>query len=132
MAEKQIVPAGAGVFLLAGVVGVLVCALCLMGCASCMEAQGWSQSMAGPLSSASVGIGSLCGGTIAAFLRREHGLLTGAVQGFLFAAILAALLAGSGGTLEGWPVIRMGIALACSSLGGLLGLSLAEKTRRVR
>lgn len=132
MAEKRFAPAGAGVFLLAGTIGVLVCALCLVGAASCMEAQGWSQSAAAPLSSFAVGVGSLCGGVVAAFFRREHGLLTGAVQGVLFAAILAALLAGSGGVWESWSMIRMGVAVLCSSLGGLFGLSLAEKLRRAR
>lgn len=84
MSEKNLFPAELRVLLLAGAVGVMVTAGWLAAMAALMTAQGYSGAAAPPLATAAVGAGSLCSGWIAAFCKKEHGLLCGLVQGLGF------------------------------------------------
>ena len=81
MSEKNLFPAELRVLLLAGAVGVMVTAGWLAAMAALMTAQGYSGAAAPPLATAAVGAGSLCSGWIAAFCKKEHGLLCGACTG---------------------------------------------------
>ena len=75
MSEKKLFPAELRVLLLAGAVGVMVTAGWLAAMAALMTAQGYSGAAAPPLATAAVGAGSLCSGWIAAFCKKERGLL---------------------------------------------------------
>ena len=77
MSEKKLFPAELRVLLLAGAVGVMVTAGGLAAMAALMTAQGYSGAAAQPLATAAVGAGSLCSGWIAAFCKKERGLLCG-------------------------------------------------------
>ena len=88
MSEKKLFPAELRVLLLAGAVGVMVTAGWLAAMAALMTAQGYSGAAAPPLATAAVGAGSLCSGWIAAFCKKERGLLCGLVQGLFYAALL--------------------------------------------
>ena len=91
MSEKNLFPAELRVLLLAGAVGVMVTAGGLAAMAALMTAQGYSGAAAPPLATAAVGAGSLCSGWIAAFCKKERGLLCGLVQGLFYAALLVVL-----------------------------------------
>ena len=91
MSEKKLFPAELRVLLLAGTVGVMVTAGWLAAMAALMTAQGYSGAAAPPLATAAVGAGSLCSGWIAAFCKKERGLLCGLVQGLFYAALLVVL-----------------------------------------
>lgn len=91
MSEKKLFPAELRVLLLAGAVGVMVTAGWLAAMAALMTAQGYSGAAAPPLATAAVGAGSLCSGWIAAFCKKERGLLCGLVQGLFYAALLVVL-----------------------------------------
>ena len=84
MSEKNLFPAELRVLLLAGAVGVMVTAGGLAAMAALMTAQGYSGAAAPPLATAAVGAGSLCSGWIAAFCKKERGLLCGLVQGLFY------------------------------------------------
>ena len=75
MSEKKLFPAELRVLLLAGAVGVMVTAGWLAAMAALMTAEGYSGAAAPPLATAAVGAGSLCSGWIAAFCKKERGLL---------------------------------------------------------
>ena len=96
MSEKKLFPAELRVLLLAGAVGVMVTAGGLAAMAALMTAQGYSGAAAPPLATAAVGAGSLCSGWIAAFCKKERGLLCGLVQGLFYAALLVVLSVPSG------------------------------------
>ena len=128
MSERTHAPAG---LLLGALAGVLTTTLCLMGAAAWMAKQGCSASMAWPLATASVCMGSFWAGGLAAFLRKAQGLLTGLVQGGLFAAALGGLTLAFGATVDAIALARMGAVLVCSCAGGLLGRTLGEKKRRI-
>ena len=115
MSEKNLFPAELRVLLLAGAVGVMVTA-------------GWLA--APPLATAAVGAGSLCSGWIAAFCKKEHGLLCGLVQGLFYAALLVVLSVPSGTLTEEPPLLRFAVLILCGSIGGLLGMVTREKKRR--
>ena len=100
MSEKNLFPAELRILLLAGAVGVMVTAGWLAAMAALMTAQGYSGAAAPPLATAAVGAGSLCSGWIAAFCKKERGLLCGLVQGLFYAALLVVLSVPSG-TLTG-------------------------------
>ncbi len=132
MSEKHLIPAGPGVFLAAAGAGAALTALLLLGLANLMAARGLSASMAGPLAAGAVCFGSFCSGFLAAFFKRERGLLTGLVQGAAFVAVLLALMALRGsvpGTEHG---LRFAAILACSGCGGLLGMLKKEQRRHRR
>ena len=103
MSEKNLFPAELRVLLLAGAVGVMVTAGGLAAMAALMTAQGYSGAAAPPLATAAVGAGSLCSGWIAAFCKKERGLLCGLVQGLLYAALLVVLSVPSGTLTEEPP-----------------------------
>ena len=123
MSEKKLFPAELRVLLLAGAVGVMVTAGWLAAMAALMTAQGYSGAAAPPLATAAVGAGSLCSGWIAAFCKKERGLLCGLVQGLLYAALLGTLT-------EEPPLLRFAVLILCGSIGGLLGMVTREKKRR--
>ena len=124
MSEKKLFPAELRVPLLAGAVGVMVTAGWLAAMAALMTAQGYSGAAAPPLATAAVGAGSLCSGWIAAFCKKERGLLCGLVQGLFYAALLVVLSVPSG------TLTRFAVVILCGSIGGLLGMVTREKKRR--
>lgn len=89
MLEKTHTPAA---LLLGALAGVLAATLCILGSAAWMAKQGCSASMAWPLATVSVCVGGFCGSALAAFWKKEQGLLTGLLLGGLFAAALSGLL----------------------------------------
>ena len=93
--------------------------------------QGCSASMAWPLATVSVCVGGFCGSALAAFWKKEQGLLTGLLLGGLFAAALSGLLLMSGGLFDTPALLRMAAVLLCSCAGGVLGRALGEKKRRI-
>ena len=109
MSEKNLFPAELRVLLLAGAVGVMVTAGWLAAMAALMTAQGYSGAAAPPLATAAVGAGSLCSGWIAAFCKKEHGLLCGLVQGLFYAALLVVLSVPSGTLTEEPPLLRFAV-----------------------
>ena len=116
MSEKKLFPAELRVLLLAGAVGVMVTAGGLAAMAALMTA--------------AVGAGSLCSGWIAAFCKKERGLLCGLVQGLFYAALLVVLSVPSGTLTEEPPLLRFAVLILCGSIGGLLGMVTREKKRR--
>lgn len=120
MSEKNLFPAELRVLLLAGTVGVMVTAGGLAAMAALMTAQGYSGAVAPPLATAAVGAGSLCSGWIAAFCKKERGLLCGLVQGLFYAALLVVLSVPSGTLTEEPPLLRFAVLILCGSIGGLL------------
>ena len=127
MSAKKISSGILGIPLIAAALGAFITALALAGMAQWMVYQGWSASMSAPLASIAVCIGSLCSGMCAAVLKKEKGLLNGAVQGIIFAGslLLAALL--DGNAVESIHLIRCMAVLLCGAAGGLLGMSLRER-----
>ena len=130
MSEKNLFPAELRVLLLAGAVGVMVTAGWLAAMAALMTAQGYSGAAAPPLATAAVGAGSLCSGWIAAFCKKEHGLLCGLVQGVFYAALLCVLSIPSGAITESGAQMRFAIVILCGSIGGFLGMKSRESKRR--
>ena len=76
-------------------------------------------------------VGGFCGSALAAFWKKEQGLLTGLLLGGLFAAALSGLLLMSGGLFDTPALLRMAAVLLCSCAGGVLGRALGEKKRRI-
>ena len=130
MSEKKLFPAELRVLLLAGAVGVMVTAGWLAAMAALMTAQGYSGAAAPPLATAAVGAGSLCSGWVAAFCKKERGLICGLVQGVFYAALLCVLSIPSGAITESGAQMRFAIVILCGSIGGLLGMVTREKKRR--
>jgi len=128
MLEKTHTPAD---LLLGALAGVLAATLCILGSAAWMAKQGCSASMAWPLATVSVCVGGFCGSALAAFWKKEQGLLTGLLLGGLFAAALSGLLLMSGGLFDTPALLRMAAVLLCSCAGGVLGRALGEKKRRI-
>ena len=122
MLEKTPTPAA---LLLGALAGVLAATLCILG------SEGCSASMAWPLATVSVCVGGFCGSALAAFWKKEQGLLTGLLLGGLFAAALSGLLLMSGGLFDTPALLRMAAVLLCSCAGGVLGRALGEKKRRI-
>ena len=102
----------------------------LAAMAALMTAQGYSGAAAPPLATAAVGAGSLCSGWIAAFCKKERGLLCGLVQGLFYAVLLVVLSIPSGTLTEEPPLLRFAVLILCGSIGGLLGMVAREKKRR--
>ena len=110
MLEKTHTPAA---LLLGALAGVLAATLCILGSATWMAKQGCSASMAWPLATVSVCVGGFCGSALAAFWKKEQGLLTGLLLGGLFAAALSGLLLMSGGLFDTPALLRMAAVLLC-------------------
>ena len=87
-------------------------------------------ALAGVLA-ATLCVGGFCGSALAAFWKKEQGLLTGLLLGGLFAAALSGLLLMSGGLFDTPALLRMAAVLLCSCAGGVLGRALGEKKRRI-
>ena len=130
MSEKKLFPAELRVLLLAGTVGVMVTAGWLAAMAALMTAQGYSGAAAPPLATAAVGAGSFCGGWVAAFCKKERGLICGLVQGVFYAALLCVLSIPSGAITESGAQMRFAIVVLCGSIGGFLGMKSRERKRR--
>lgn len=122
MSEKKFSPAGSGIRLLASVVGILVLAGCLAEMAALMVSRELSGSAAAPLATAAAGISSFCSGWIAAFQKRERGLLCGAVQGLILSALLLILALPAGLPVENTVLLRAAAAIFCGCFGGFLGV----------
>lgn len=122
MSEKKKFPAEARLFVLSGAVGILAAAGSLAAMAALMVSRGLSGSAAAPLATAAVGTGSFCSGWLTAFCRREGGLLCGALQGALFAGLLAVLALTSGDLTSNAILLRLGVVVLCGIFGGFLGV----------
>lgn len=127
MSERKRFPAGFGVWLFAGLMGVLMMAVCLAGMAFLMVSRELSGSSAALLATAAAGAGSFFSGWLAAFRNREGGLLCGAVQGLIFAALLAILTLPAGFPMERSILTRFAAAVLCGILGGFLGVRVPAK-----
>lgn len=98
-------------------VGVAVAALALCGMATLMAGHGLSRSLAWPLATAAVCLGSAFGGWLCAFLQKRRGLLCGAGEGAAFAVFLL-LAQGAAGTT---PDEKQFWGLALIALAGMAG-----------
>ena len=130
MSEKKFPPAELRFLFLTGGTAFVVTAVCLAAMAAWMVAQKCPGTAAEPLATAAVGVGSFCGGCVAAFCQKERGLICGLVQGVLYAALLCVLRLQSGGVGDGGAKRRLAIVLVCGSVGGFLGLKSRESKRR--
>lgn len=129
MSDRMNVPARLRVVLLAGLAGVLMTVLCLFGAAGWMASRSCSGTLAAPLATASLGIGSFCSGWLAAFLQKKRGLFCGAEQGLLFVLLLIALNLPSGLTLENALLLRVAVVILCGCLGGAIGIRCRSSKR---
>lgn len=129
MSERKNFPAGLVCWLLAGVIGILVTACCLSGMAALMVSRSFSGAMAAPLATIAVGAGSFCGGWSAAFFQKRRGLVCGACQGLLSAALLFVLSLPSGAFAENAALLRAAVCIICGSIGGFLGVRSSERKR---
>ena len=77
-----------------------------------------------------MGLGSLCSGWVAAFCKKERGLLCGLVQGLLYDALLVVLSMPSGTIAENASLMRLAIVVLCGSVGGFLGMAGRERKHR--
>lgn len=77
-----------------------------------------------------VGVGSFCGGWVAAFCKKERGLICGLVQGVFYAALLCVLSIPSGAITESGAQMRFAIVILCGSIGGFLGMKSRESKHR--
>lgn len=130
MSEKKLFLSQLRVLALAGGTGVIITAGCLAAMAALMASRGYSGAAAAPLATAAVGLGSLCSGWVAAFCKRERGLLCGLIQGLLYDALLVVLSMPSGTLTENASMMRLAIVVLCGSVGGFLGMAGRERKRR--
>ena len=122
MSEKKFSPAELRFLFLAGGTAFVVTAVCLAAMAAWMVAQKCPGTAAEPLAAAAVGVGSFCGGWVAAFCKKERGLICGLVQGVFYAALLCVLSIPSGAITESGAQMRFAIVILCGSIGGFLGI----------
>lgn len=130
MSEKKFSPAGFRFFFLAGGTAIVVTTVCLAAMSALMVSQKLPGTTAVPLATAAVGGGSFCGGWMAAFCKRERGLLCGFVQGVIYTALLGVLSVPCGTITENASLMRFAIVLLCGSVGGFLGMMSREHKRR--
>ena len=95
--------------------------------AALMVSREISGSAAAPLATAAAGAGSFFSGWFAAFCKREHGLVRGALQGLMLAALLFILALPTGIVLENVILLRFAVMILCGSVGGFCGVSLHGK-----
>lgn len=132
MSALKKLPAGPVSFILFGLLGVGLTALCLAGMAQLMTLQSYSGSLAAPLATAAVCLASMLSALAAAAWKRQRALITGLMQGGLLAGILAVFGMVSGTSTEPLLLIRMAAAVLCGGLGGLLGMALRERRHPLR
>lgn len=130
MSEKKLFLSQLRVLALAGGTGLIVTAGCLAAMAALMASRDYSGAAAAPLATAAVGLGSLCSGWVAAFCKKERGLLCGLVQGLLYDALLVVLSMPSGTIAENASLMRLAIVVLCGSVGGFLGMAGRERKHR--
>lgn len=124
MSEPRNSPAGIFFFLLFALLGFAATIACLAGAAQWMTAQGCSGTAVVPLTTAAVSIGSLVSAFSAAIWKRQRGLVTGLIQGTLFAGVLSIASMLNGTSAEPVLLIRVLAVLLCSSIGGIAGVAL--------
>ena len=129
MSVKRNIPAGTVVLPAAVSMGLLAAALCFAGTAQLMVIKELPVSIAPLLATIPVCSGSLVGGAVFAFFKKERGLLNGLLQGTVFAAVLMLITLSSGGTLSPLQGARIAAAVVCGGIGGFGGLKLREKPR---
>ena len=129
MSVKRNIPAGSVVLPAAVGMGILAAAHCFAGTAQLMVIKELPVSAAPLLATVPVCAGSFVGGAFAAFLKRERGLLSGLLQGTVFAAVLMLISLFSGGTLSPLQGVRIAAAVVCGGIGGFGGMKLREKPR---
>ena len=127
MSEKNFSLSELRVLALAGGTGIAVTAGSLTAMAALMVSRGYSGAAANSLATAAVGLGSLYSGWVAAFCKRERGLLCGLIQGLLYAALLVVLSIPSGTIAESPLLMRLAIVVLCGSIGGFWGMSSRER-----
>ena len=127
MSEQKLFPSQLQVLALAGGTGVIITAGCLAAMAALMAACSYSGAAAVPLATVAVGLGSLCSGWVAAFCKRERGLLCGLGQGLLYDALLVVLGMPSGTLTENASLMRLAVVVLCGSVGGFLGMAVRER-----
>ena len=132
MSEPRKFPAAALSFALFCGLGLAVTLACLAGAAQLMVQKGASGTIVVPLSTAAVCIGGLLSAFAAAAWKRQHGLVTGLIQGAPLAALvcIAAMLHGT--SAEPILLIRIFLILLCGSVGGLLGIVIRERRHQIR
>ena len=124
MSERKFIPADIRILLFSVLIGVMVTAGGLAGMAALMVSREISGSAAVPLATAATGTGSFFSGWFAAFCKREHGLIWGALQGLVLAALLFILALPAGVILENAILLRFAVMILCGSIGGFCGVSL--------
>ena len=127
MSEHRNFPAEIFSFVMFGLFGLAATAACLAGAAQWMTVQGQSGAAVVPLATAAVCIGSLISALAAAFWKRQHGLITGLMQGALLAGILSTAAMLNGTSAEPLLLVRVLAALLCGGIGGLAGVALRER-----
>ena len=108
MSEKKFSPAELRFLFLAGGTAFVVTAVCLAAMAAWMVAQKCPGTAAEPLAAAAVGVGSFCGGWVAA----------------------CVLSIPSGAITESGAQMRFATVILCGSIGGFLGMKSRESKRR--
>lgn len=124
MSEKKFIPTDLRILLFSVLIGVIITAGSLAGMAALMVSREISGSVAAPLATAAAGLSSFFSGWFAAFCKREHGLIRGALQGLMLAALLFILELPTGVILENAILLRFAIMILCGSIGGFCGVSL--------
>ena len=132
MSEPRKFPVEILFHLFFSLLGRALTAACLAGAAQWMVVQGYSGTAAAPLATASVCSGSLFSALAAAFRKREHGLLTGLLQGASLAGLMAVMAMFTGTAQEPMLLVRLAAVLLCGSIGGLLGVTLRGRRHALR
>lgn len=110
--------------------GLLLAGGAAVAFAALMVSRGLTQSVVWPFATASVCAGCLFSGYLLARVQRENGLVCGALQGGLFAALLLAAGMLSESVPDTAQLIRLLLILLCGCTGGFLGVNSAAKARR--
>lgn len=116
-------------FFLCSFLGCALAAACIVGTAYWMIQSG-NPAAAVPMAVGSVCVGSTFSGGLAAFVKRENGLLNGLIQGVFFAGalILANLFWGTQNADV--LLVRCILAILFGGLGGFSGVSLRMRKNR--
>lgn len=127
MAEQTAAHAGFGHFLIAGGVGTAAAVGFVAGFAALMARHGLPASLAGPLATASVCMGSALSGWLYAMFQRRRSLACGAGQGTMLAFLLLVAQGTQGTVPLGGEWVRLGMVVLAGALGGALHALLAGK-----
>lgn len=128
MSDTKGFPA-AGMLLSFGL-GAMAAAGSLAICGWLMVGRGLTQDAAGPLATLAVCLGSFFSGVVMAALQKEKGLIWGAAEGLLFAAVLIILSIVYQREWQLSQVIRAVSVLTAGILGGILGALRPKRRRR--